>query len=267
MKKHLILLLEALIVMVTVAGAIYVVYKDAYFGSGTFKYKDFGASLYYSVQTFNGGFIGPFLLIALLTNNIFSDLTVTAKNNKFSYLLITRKQSLREYEKNIYLKNFIINVMIFVGIQILIYVMINFKIQTINLGSATTIFRDSKHMFFNDGLINILLYTLLGGIGYGIVGDLCLAIGLLIDKPLIYRGIGALLGILLTVVPALLMQKINFLTELFQAFYLPTLIMPGMGETTYMPNMPVIVSYFLAVIVFSASTVILIKITRRLDGV
>ena len=265
-KYRIILLLFTLIFVVM--NVYYVFYNKNY--NGFMEYdlvnKHVSSSalyLYYEIQSSLHS-IGYTVLIFILVSNIFSSDVYIYKYTNYNFFLKLRS-------KNYYFMTFFLNAllsaMFYLLTQIIIYLTICFIYKT------PDIFTHSDNMeiltlFSNNKLHNFLFYIFYSTIGFSLFSSLLFVVKIFIKNIYVYRGIGIILGILLTVIPSIIYTKLslNLVFTLCNLIYLPNLLNPGIQSFKGMFFFDsVFLNWLLVCLFYSMIIFVLYFITRKME--
>lgn len=228
---------------------------------------NFGLATFYNMQS--TGFSIVFYLLALfIIPNIFSIQVVVEKQNTYSKFLKTR---LGTY--NYHLVNFIANTvltfvfMLFIEILLLLFIhffLYPISFQPMGIEGVTT------------GIVanpfwNLIIYIPLSALGYTVFSNFILSLKDLVGNPYVYRGIGLLLGIVLSVLPVMigvsLYRSIGIRTfDIFSIVYLPTILLPGVaGFGSFTTFFHPLILYSISIVFYTITTLFITKIFNRLE--
>lgn len=240
----------------------YQIYKEDYI-----DIPAYGLLTFYNMQS--TGFSIVFYLLALFViPNIFSIQVVVEKYNTYSQLLKTRLGSYNYFLTNL-IANSVLTFLFMIGLEILLLLYIHIFLYPISFVSNNI---ESVTMgLVSDPLWNLLLYIPLSSLGYTVFSNFILSLKDMINNPYIYRGVGIIIGIVLSVLPVLIGVTIYRsagikMFDLFSIIYLPTILLPGVeGFGSFTPYLHPFILYLLSILFYSVVTMILLKIFNKME--
>lgn len=180
--------------------------------------------LYYEIQSSLHS-IGYTILIFIVIPNIFSSTVYNYKSSKYNYIL---KLRCKNYYFMTFCLNFLLSVIYYILTQIIIYFIICLIYKT------PDIFTYSDNMeivtlFSNNKLYSFLFYIFYSTIGFSLFSSLLFVFKIFFKNIYVYRGIGVILGVFLTVLPAIIYNKLSSIIVfgLCNLIFLPNLLNPG----------------------------------------
>ena len=241
---------------------IYINYKEDYV-----DIIDFGLATFYNMQS--TGFSIVFYLLALfIVPNIFSIQVVVEKQNTYSKFLNTRLGT-----HNYHLINFVANTvltfvfMLFIEIFLLLFIhffLFPVSFQPMGIESVT-------NGIVSDPFWNLIIYIPLSALGYTVFSNFILSLKDLIGNSYVYRGIGLLIGIVLSVLPVMigvaLYRSIGIrMFDIFSIIYLPTILLPGVeGFGSFTPFLHPLILYIISIVSYTFITIFITKIFNKLE--
>lgn len=241
---------------------IYISYKEDYV-----DIIDFGLATFYNMQS--TGFSIVFYLLALfIIPNIFSIQMVVEKQNTYSKFLKTRLGT-HHYHLVNYVANTVLTFLFMFFMEILLLLFIHFVLfpisfQYTGIESVTT-------GIVSNPLWNLVIYIPLSALGYTVFSNFILSLKDLIGNPYVYRGVGLLIGIVLSVLPVMigvaLYRSLEIkMFDIFSVIYLPTILLPGVeGFGSFTPFLHPIILYSISIVFYIFITFIIAMIFNKME--
>lgn len=258
-RNYLILFITCLCVM---CYGVYLTYKEDYV-----DVAEFGLLTFYNMQS--TGFSIVFYLLALFViPNIFSIQVVEEKHSAYSQFLKTRLGSNKYYISN-FIANSVLTFLFMICMEILLLLFIHvflfpISFTKIEIESVTT-------GLISDPLLNLILYIPLSALGYTVFSNFIMSLKDIINNPYVYRGVGIIIGVILSVLPVLIGVTIYRSTglrifDLFSIIYLPTILLPGVeGFGSFTPYLHPLILYVLSICFYNIVTMILLRIFNKME--
>lgn len=246
-----------LFVLIVLGPIVYLDYHQQHFS--TYIEPDAGLTYFYSLQTTTPSVWFVMIMLVFSTNILIPDI-ILEKANQFSYMIKTRLGSKKYFNGN-YSINFIYTFCFVLLIQIFLLAFINLFLSNISFNFAILQMEgyDPIYSRLSDNLIlNLITYIVMTSLGYAVFSNLILSMRIYLKNVYFIRGIGLIIGIVLSVVPILLgvfFYKVlnNYvITYVCSLANLTFLISPsmskGFGMLSY--NVHPIISYVLCMVTF-----------------
>lgn len=256
-RKYMMLFIVCFLIM---CYGVYVTFREDYV-----DIPSFGLLTFYNMQS-TGFSIVFYLLSLFVIPNIFSIQVVEEKHNKYSQFLKTRLGSYSYYISNL-IANSILTFIFMICMEILLLIFIHtflfpLSFQQVEIESVTT------------GLVphplwNLILYIPLSALGYTVFSNFIMSLKDIVNNPYVYRGIGIIIGIILSVLPVLVGVSIYRSTgmrtfDLFSIIYLPTILLPGVeGFGSFTPYLHPLLLYGISIVFYGFVTINLLKIFHK----
>lgn len=203
---------------------------------------------------------------------IYSYQVIKVRINRFDYLINVRmhKKEIKYIPKTIG-TNFFITYIYFLANLVLSIVLISFLYGPFKFENPSFYLTESIHYYMNiNGLVNFLLYIFLAPLGYALFSTLVYIIGLFLKKYVMYLPSGLVVGLLLTIFPAMIgsmfmIEKANLFPYVIE---LQSLISPGLASIgSVIPEFNALFAYLLSFLFYSFVVLVLYNIRTRLDKV
>jgi hypothetical protein len=185
-----------------------------------------GLALFYNLQT--AQLYLPFTIVLfLVSSNTYGLSTIVDFKTKFFRFEMTRYKNYEVAIMHRLKNNFIISFLFAIFLRIVLLIYIHFFLNPISFNSTGM---DYDTSLFPDPFINLILYILLSGIGFGLFCLFIQLIGHFLKNDYVFRGLGVIVGILLFILPAFLPMLGNVFLVVASFLYLPTLLSPGLEQ-------------------------------------
>lgn len=197
---------------------------------------------------------------------LYSHNIISAKNNHFDNLMITRLGSQKRYRLKAIVMNIVYSGGIFLSYRILELVVSVMIINPINFTEETrSLFDQLPYVFSTNSILNLVFYLILSTIGAIVFASFILSIGLFLKNSVLYYAVGLIASLFFSLVPGLLMGLLNirsFIGSLFMnSVSFDTLFTPGIRTLgSYAPKFNAWVPFAGSVFFFGLVTFILYKV-------
>lgn len=161
------------------------------------------------------------LLIFISSATLISDYWITAIDTHFSQLITTRR-SPTWLVRRMLLTTFVFSFVIMLLIQATVLTTINFAVSPVSFQQAVS----SQYFMFTNPAWAVVTSFLTHAIGYALLTDFVLMIGLWIKKPFVFRVSGLVIALGMYIGLAML-NTIPIIKNILAYLYLPNLIAPG----------------------------------------
>lgn len=228
-----------LTIILYVIAIIYTYYSDdsgyyqmaqLYNGRSELEATDLSLGFYYSVQMIGISFWVP-LIMLFLVPNLYAATNAKSLVNKMNYHIKTRI-GFRQYAIKTFLSNTVLSCLIYLIFQIILILVIYILMGKFAFGLSSDI-ESNLNILSSNYFYNFVFYLLYSTIGYVVFSNFVLAVSLRIKNQYIIRGLGLILGIALTVIPAIIFVSLYNFTNLKlflnigSAIFTRTILMPG----------------------------------------
>ena len=261
-KKRVIFLICSYLYVV-IATILYA--KNEYISLASIPKEASGLNFFYGTQGSFSSALLFFFYISVMPF-LYSHNIISAKNNHFDNLMITRLGSQKRYRLKAIVMNIVYSGGIFLSYRILELVVSVMIINPINFTEETrSLFDQLPYVFSTNAILNLVFYLILSTIGAMVFASFILSIGLFLKNSVLYYAVGLIVSLFFSLVPALLMGLLNirsFIGSLFMnSVSFDTLFTPGIRTIgSYAPKFNAWVPFAGSVLFFGLVTFILYKV-------
>lgn len=161
------------------------------------------------------------LIIFISSSTLISDYWITAFNTHFSELIITRR-SRNWLIRRMLVTTFVFSFVIMLITQATALITIHFAVSPVSFQRSIS----SQYLIFANPIWAVIAGFLTHAIGYALLTDFVLMIGLWIKKPFVFRVSGLVISLMMYIGLAML-NTIPVIRNVLAYFFLPNLISPG----------------------------------------
>lgn len=209
-----------LVIILYVVAIIYTYYSydsgyyqmtQIYNGRSELEATDLSLGFYYSVQMAGISLWVPLIMLFLIPN-LYAATNAKSLVNKMNYHIKTRL-GFKQYIIKTFLANTVISCLIYLLFQIILIFVIYILMGKFAFGLSSDI-ESNLNILSDNYFYNFVFYLLYSMIGYVVFSNFILAVSLRIKNQYIIRGLGLILGIALTVIPAIIFVSLYNFTNL-----------------------------------------------------
>lgn len=223
----------------TILVTLYCFYAEGYndwknYLLSTSEFSEFGIPLefYYYLQS-TSHTIGFSFITFIAVTNIFATDRIIHKKNGFCNMMKTRV-GYKKYMRNELILNTIFSVIFILVLQVVMLLTIRILVGPFDFSSMRHIdFINDTNIFTGSPAINLVVYVIFSIVGYTLYSNFLFTLGFFIKNVYVYRGIGIIMSILLTALPAMIfitlyrMFNFNLFMDIGSLLFLPNLLNPG----------------------------------------
>lgn len=235
-------------IALTIVTVIYCYYFDGYdewktYLISTSEFDAFGVPLefYFHLQTTAQTIWFSFITFIAITN-IFATDRIVHKKSGFSNMMKTRTGHKRFVRSELILNTLFTFIYIMI-LQVVLIITVQILVGPFNFSSMMQIdYVNYTNIFVSSPFVNLIIYIIFSMIGYTLYSNFLFTLGSFIKNIYIYRGLGIILSIILTALPAMIFMSLyrmfdsSIFMDIGSLFFLPNLLNPGIQllDSSYM---------------------------------
>lgn len=224
-----------------------------------YSYKaNMGLSGFYALHDISGTLPIPLIYFLMASNGVGLE-SIMGNKTKFTTFMTLRKSSITTYFISrifeILLFSFLFSFLTKLVLLIMIhffFVPLHFDVPPINYGTNLV----------SGAFSNLLLFLILSSLGFGIFSLLVEVTGLFLKNNYVFRSLGVIVGILLSMAPVFL-TAFPQLINVGYIVYLPTLLTPGINGLSRNPSLANLTCTLLSMACYSLISALLFFIYLR----